>query len=233
MNNTRQVTAAFFVSLGLVILGLWIYLGFESIANKDRQVVVRGLAEKEVEANKVTWPLVVKTLGNDLQNVYWQVTSNNGTVLQFLKDNGIEESEITVGAPSVNDKYAQSWSSDNPYRYTVTQVITVTSQQVDKVNALMKRQDELMKLGVALSGSSYEYQPTWEYTGLNDVKPEMIAEATRAAREAAQKFAEDSQSEIGGIKSASQGQFSITDRDAYTPWIKNVRVVTTITYELK
>ncbi|MCH5246884.1 MAG: SIMPL domain-containing protein [Muribaculaceae bacterium] len=233
MNNTRQVTAAFFVSLGLVILGLWIYLGFESIANKDRQVVVRGLAEREVEANKVTWPLVVKTLGNDLQNVYWQVTSNNGTVLQFLKDNGIEESEITVGAPSVNDKYAQSWSSDNPYRYTVTQVITVTSQQVDKVNALMKRQDELMKLGVALSGSSYEYQPTWEYTGLNDVKPEMIAEATRAAREAAQKFAEDSQSEIGGIKSASQGQFSITDRDAYTPWIKNVRVVTTITYELK
>ena len=103
---------------------------------------------------------------------------------------------------------------------------------VEKVNALIKRQAELLKQGVALS-NDYEYQTLYEYTGLNDIKPEMIAEATRNAREAAKKFAEDSESDLGKIKSATQGQFSIEDRDAYTPYIKNVRVVTYITYYLE
>lgn len=232
MNNGRQVTASFFIAIGLAVLGLFIFLGFRDFSNKDRQVIVRGLAEKQVMANKVTWPLVIKTLGNELQSVYWQLNATNETVLQFLKDNGITESEISVGPPSVFDKLAQSYRSDAAYRYTVTQVITVTSSQVEKVNELINRQVELLKLGVALS-TDYEYRTIYEYTLLNDVKPDMIAEATQAAREAAQKFADDSQSSLGSIKSASQGQFSIENRDPFTPWIKNIRVVTTVAYSLE
>lgn len=228
----KQFLSALCISVGLVILGLFIYCGLNSFANKDRQVVVRGLAEKEVMANKVTWPLVVKTLGNNLQQVYSQVTSNNETVINFLRENGISEDEISLGAPTVWDKDAQSYRSDMPYRYNVTQVITVTSTKIEAVNSLIQRQGDLLKLGVAL-GTDYQYQTTYEYTQLNDIKPEMIAEATRNAREAALKFAEDSQSELGNIKTATQGQFSISDRDAYTPWIKNVRVVTTVSYALK
>lgn len=228
----KQIFSATVLSLGLVVLGIFIYSGFNSFANKDRQVVVRGLAEKEVMANKVTWPLVIKTVGNDLQQVYEQLTKTNETVIKFLKDNGINENEISLSAPSVWDKDAQTYNSNVYYRYNVTQVITVTSEQVEAINELIQRQGDLLKLGVALS-EDYQYNTTYEYTLLNEIKPEMIAEATRNAREAANKFAEDSQSELGPISSATQGQFSINDRDAFTPWIKNIRVVTTVAYSLK
>lgn len=228
----KQILSSFLICIGIIILGLFIYCGFNSFANKDRQVVVRGLAEKEVMANKVTWPLVVKTVGNDLQQVYIRVTESNAKVVAFLKENGISEEEISLGAPTVWDKDAQTYNSNVIYRYNVTQVITVTSTKVEAVNELIQRQGDLLKVGVALS-TDYQYYTTYEYTMLNDIKPEMIAEATRNAREAAQKFAEDSKSELGSIKAATQGQFSITDRDAYTPWIKNVRVVTTVSYALK
>lgn len=219
------------IALGLAVLGWFLYAGISNIAYRDRQVVVRGLAEKEVMANKVTWPLVVKTLGNDLQQLYGELNSNNATVVKFLTDNGISAKEISVGAPTVFDKDAQTYQTETAYRYNVTEVITVTTTQVEKVNALVKRQGELLKLGVALS-SDYENRITYEYTDLNKVKPEMIAEATKNAREAAAKFAEDSDSNVGRIKAASQGQFSIEDRDAFTPWMKNIRVVTTVTYYL-
>jgi len=230
--NNNKIISALLVALGIVCLGWFIYAGINNLAYRDRQVTVRGLAEKEVMANKVTWPLVVKTLGNDLPQLYDRINANNSIVLKFLKDNGIPESEISVNEPQVFDKDAQSYNMDTPYRYRVTEVITVTSSQVEKVNALIKRQAELLKQGVALA-NEYEYRTIYEYTGLNDIKPEMIAQATAAAREAANKFAEDSGSSLGKIKTASQGQFSIGDRDSYTPYIKNVRVVTSITYYLE
>lgn len=231
METIRKSVPAIFIALGLAVLGLFLYSAINNIAYRDRQVVVRGLAEKEVMANKVTWPLVVKTLGNDLTQLYQQLNSNNTTVVKFLTDNGISAKEISVGAPTVYDKDAQTYQTDAAYRYNVTEIITVTTTQVEKVNALVKRQGELLKLGVALS-SDYENRITYEYTDLNKVKPGMIAEATKNAREAAAKFAEDSESNVGRIKAASQGQFSIEDRDAFTPWIKNIRVVTTVTYYL-
>lgn len=228
----KQIISSLLISVGLVVLGLFIYKGFTGFANKDRQVVVRGLAEKEVPANKVTWPLVVKSLGNDLPQVYNQLTANIATVVDFLKRNGITENEISTGAPKVWDKDALTYRTDVSYRYNVSQVITVTSEQVEAVNALILRQGDLLRLGVAL-GDDYQYRTSYEYTLLNDIKPSMIAEATRNAREAAEKFADDSNSKLGNIKSATQGQFSINDRDEYTPWIKNIRVVTTVSYALK
>lgn len=233
METFRKSVPALCIAMGLVILGWFLYRGINHIAYRDRQVVVRGLAEKEVMANKVTWPLVVTTLGNDLQQLYNQVNKNNEIVVKFLKDNGLSDDEISVDAPKVFDKDAQTYSAEMTYRYNVTEVITVTSSQVEKVNEIKLRQVELMKLGVALTNNEYNYRTVYEYTGLNDIKPEMIAEATRNAREAAAKFAEDSQSKVGKIKSASQGQFSIDNRDDYTPWIKNIRVVTYVTYYLE
>lgn len=232
METLRKLIPTLPIAVGLIVLGWFLYAAIHQFAYRDRQVVVRGLAEKEVMADKVTWPLVVKTLGNDLPQLYSRINANNDIVLKFLKENGISEEEISVGAPEVFDKDAQTYQTNVPYRYNVTEVITVTSTQVAKVNALIKRQVELMKLGVALS-NDYSYRTTYEYTSLNEVKPAMIAEATRNAREAAAKFAEDSQSSVGRIKSATQGQFSISDRDAFTPWVKNIRVVTSVTYYLE
>ena len=120
------------------------------------------------------------------------------------------------------------------YRYKAKSVITVTSSDVDKVRSLMRRQSELMKQGIALVSEEYSNTTvSYEFTGLNKIKPEMIEEATKNARATAQKFADDSESSLGGILSAQQGQFSIEDRDSNTPYIKRLRVVNTIEYSLK
>lgn len=132
------------------------------------------------------------------------------------------------------DLQAERYSNnDKPYRYNITTVITVTSGKVDLVRGLIASQGELLKQGIAISGGDYRYNVSYDYTSLNSIKPKMIEEATKNARAAAEKFAKDSDSKLGKIKKAYQGQFSIDDRDANTPYIKKIRVVTTIDYSLE
>ena len=223
-------TEAIIIAIGMVILGGSIEDGIE----KERIVTVKGLAEMEVPANKVTWPLVYKEVGNDLGTLYDKIKTTNRTIIGFLKDKGIAENEISVNAPEIIDMQAERYNTNPvPYRYNVTTVITVTSQQVDLVRSLISEQGELLKQGVAIIGGDYRYNVEYDFTGLNDIKPQMIEEATKNARESAMKFAKDSDSKLGKIIRANQGQFTIGNRDAHTPYIKHVRVVTTIDYSLK
>lgn len=225
---------ALLIGLGIFFLGVFIKAGFNSISNNARVVTVRGLSEREVEANKVTWPIVSKFVGNDLPTVYQNIETSNNAIVAFLKSNGVSDAEIAVNAPQVIDMQADRYNSNPiPFRYNVTSVIVVTSSKVKEVNKLIERQTELLKQGIAIVAGDYNYQTTYEYTDLNSIKPAMIADATKNARKAAIKFAEDSESNLGKIKTASQGQFSIEDRDQYTPYIKRVRVVSTIQYYLK
>ena len=223
-------TEAIIIAIGMVILGGSIEDGIE----KERIVTVKGLAEMEVPANKVTWPLVYKEVGNDLGTLYDKIKTTNKTIINFLKDKGITENEISVNAPEIIDMQAERYNTNPvPYRYNVTTVITVTSQQVDLIRSLISEQGELLKQGVAIIGGDYRYNIEYDFTGLNDIKPQMIEEATKNARESAMKFAKDSDSKLGKIIRANQGQFTIGNRDAHTPYIKHVRVVTTIDYSLK
>ena len=233
MNNAMKITMAVVVALGLLALGLCIRSGLRAIPDSQRTVDVRGLATREVPANRVTWPIVFKQVGNDLPTVYEQVSSTNDAIVKYLKDNGISDSDISISAPSMTDLTTDRYNTQPiPYNYSVQSVVTVSSDKVDKVREHINRQGELLRQGIAIQ-SDYSYPITYEYTELNSIKPEMIAEATKNAREAANKFAEDSESKLGKIKSAYQGQFSIEDRDNYTPYIKTVRVVTTLTYFLE
>lgn len=233
MNNAMKIAMAVVVALGLLALGLCIRSGLRAIPDSQRTVDVRGLATREVPANRVTWPIVFKQVGNDLPTVYEQVSSTNDAIVKYLKANGISDSDISISAPSMTDLTTDRYNTQPiPYNYSVQSVVTVSSDKVDKVRELINRQGELLRQGIAIQ-SDYSYPITYEYTELNSIKPEMIAEATKNAREAAGKFAEDSESKLGKIKSAYQGQFSIEDRDNYTPYIKTVRVVTTLTYFLE
>lgn len=233
MKLSTAVLSSAILALGLVITGFTLKGGIDNMVNRDRQVTVRGLCEKEVAANKVTWPIVTKEVGNDLSAIYTRIQQTNNTVKAFLLENGITADEISFSAPAVYDLQAERYSnSDNRFRYQVTNVVVVTSAQVDTVRALIERQTELMRQGIAVVAGDYNYQTVYEYTDLNSIKPQMIAEATAAAREAADKFAADAGSPLGKIRTASQGQFSIENRDQYTPNIKTVRVVTSITYSL-
>ncbi len=225
---------AIIVAIGFMLLGYSINGGLKAIAEKDRIVNVKGLSEVEVPANKVIWPLVYKNLGNDLSALYAEIKKSNQTIVDFLKEKGITEEEVSINAPEIIDLKAERYgnSSQIPFRYNVTCVITVTSDKVDLIRSLISEQGELLKRGIAITSGDYRYNVQYEFTGLNDIKPQMIEEATKNARQAAEKFAKDSNSELGKIRNANQGQFSINDRDANTPYIKKVRVVTSITYSL-
>lgn len=228
-----KLLAALLIAVGILGLGLCVRSGLKTLTASQRTVEVRGLATREVPANKVTWPIVFTQTGNDLPAVYAAVTATNEKVVKFLVDNGVDQSQISVGAPSMTDLSTDRYNTNPiPYKYSLTSVVTVSSDQVDKVRKLINRQGELLQQGIPIAASDWQHQVSYEYTGLNDIKPEMIAEATRNARDAAMKFAADSESEVGKIMSARQGQFTIEDRDANTPYIKEVRVVTTLTYYL-
>lgn len=234
MDKFKSFVPSLLVAVGIVVLGLCVKSGLGSFSRNARVVTVKGLAEKEVKADKVIWPIVYKELGNDLNALYNTINKKNKVVFDLLESKGIAADEITKSV-DVTDMDADAYTADrSPYRYRVSSIITVNTQKVDTVLALLKEQTSLIQKGVAVTFSNYSYPSIqFEYTGLNDIKPEMIKEATRNARKAAEQFAIDSESKLGKIKTANQGQFSISDRDQNTPYIKNVRVVTTIQYMLE
>ena len=207
------------VMVGLIVLGAMIPRAVDKFRSYDRVVNVKGLCEKEVKADRVIWPVVYKVMANDIQTVYDQTAANNRALVAFLESGGIRPEEITVGVPQISDKYANEYGdNDRAYRYIAKNVVTVYSSDVDAVIALMGRQSELLKKGIVTGGGSQWENPVeFKYEGLNEIKPQMIEEATRNAREAAQKFAKDSDSRLGKIKTASQGTFTIEDRDSNTP----------------
>ena len=232
MSNWK--TEAIVLAIGMVALGAQVKQGINNFVAKDRVVTVKGLAEMEVPAHKVTWPLMYKEVGNDLSTLYNKISNTNKAIVDFLQQKGITEDEISINAPEIIDMQAERYVGENKtYRYNVTTVITVTSNKVDLVRNLISEQGELLKQGIAITGGDYRYNIQYDFTSLNEIKPQMIEEATKNAREAAQKFAKDSDSELGKIKRANQGQFSIENRDANTPYIKRIRVVTTIDYSLE
>lgn len=224
-----------FIMVGLVILGMMMPRAVDKFRSFDRTVNVKGLCEKEVKADKVIWPVVYRVMADDIQSIYDQTDAYNDAIMEFLKSGGIDASEITVSVPEISDKYASEYgSNDRAFRYIAKNIITVCTSDVDVVLALMSRQSDLLKKGIVTGGSNQWENPVeFKYEGLNDIKPEMIEEATRNAREAAEKFAKDSDSRLGKIKTANQGTFTIENRDSNTPYIKKVRVVTSVTYYLK
>ena len=226
---------ALILCVGLIIMGACIADGLTSAFQSDRIVTVKGLSEREVPADKVIWPLVYKELGNDPAEMYDRLATKNRKVIDFLKEKGIAEKEICESAIQVSDRQADSYDQNNVlYRYKATSVITVTSSQVELIRKIMQSQSELMKMGIALVTEEYGTNIVkYEFTGLNKIKPDMIEESTKNARATAEKFAKDSESKLGKIRSASQGQFSIDNRDSNTPYIKRIRVVSTIEYYIE
>lgn len=234
MKIDMKLLQAAILAVSIAFLGLCIKWGIDDFANKDRNVTVKGLAEKEVEADKVTWPIPTKELGNDLPELYQRINTTTSKVKAFLKQHGIKDDEINVNAPVVIDLNADQYSNNNRgFRYNITSTITVTSQNVKLVRSIMAKQGELLKQGVAVLDGGYENRITYEYVGFRKMKPQMMQEAIKNAEATAQEFATNSNSKLNKITRADQGQFSIDDRDANTPYIKKVRVVTTITYSLK
>ncbi len=244
-NHTSTALLGLLLALGLIIGG-WV-LGAQIKATRlsDRYVTVRGLVERKVKSDLAIWPLSYKEAGDNLQLVYAKTESDKKAILQFLEQMGIQASEIELGVVRVVDTQAQEYggASRAPYRYIVEQQITVRTSRVDQVAAAAQKTSQLVQKGIVLTSNQ---GLTYKFTGLNSVKPDMITEATRNARAAADRFAADSGSTVGSIRQASQGVFSIVPADqgsdsepgdyggynAGSSIMKTVRVVTTVQYYL-
>ena len=229
-----RIKEAVVLAIAVLGLGAFLYCAMMHTKDRDRIVAVKGLSEREVKADYVIWPIVFKEVGNDLVVLYESVQNKTETLEKFLLENGVAAEEITKASPDITDTESELYTSEKrSHRYVATVVVTVASKDVEKLRALMGKQGELLKQGIAFSGDDYRYRKIYSFNGLNEIKPTMIDEANKNARAAAEKFATDSESKLGKIKTATQGQFSISDRDENTPFIKNVRVVTNVQYFLE
>ncbi len=253
--NTNQTHPAGTALLGLLlalglILGGWV-LGAQIKATRlsDRYVTVKGLVERKVKSDLAIWSIGYKQAGDDLSTVYASTQADTNTVLKFLEQQGIQSSEIELGIIRVVDTQASEHASGNraPHRYIVEQAVTVRTSRVDQVAAAAQKTMQLLQKGIVLD-SSRGQGLAYKFNGLNSIKPDMITEATRNARAAADRFAADSGSKVGSIRQANQGVFSILPANqgsdtsepgefsfgnsADTSLLKTIRVVTTVQYYL-
>ena len=240
----RNIVAAAVLGLGIALGGLLAGAGFARGRAADRFVTVKGVSEREAQADLAIWPLRLVAAGDDLGATHAELQRNVATVRAFLARQRLDTTDVALQDFSVSDANANQYGGPvNPgARYVIRQTMVVRSTDPAVVLAASQRVAELVNAGVVLSsGSEYGGSggPTFLFTQLNALKPEMIAEATSRAREAAEQFARDSRAELGGIRRANQGIFEILPRDQ-APGItqegqvvKTVRVVTTIEYGLR
>ena len=226
----NNVFAGGLIALGLFFGGLFIYCGITRFANKDRAVTVKGLSTREVEADYAVWPLSYAWSGNDLPALYERLEQVTARVKKHLLALGFEEADIRQGSINVHDNWSDYYGNHRPeYKYTLNTSLIVSTNKVQLVVASQGKEAELLKEGIIVKTEQWNLD--YQYNGLPELKPSMIEEATQNARAVAQKFADDAQCSLGSIRRASQGQFSV-ENDQYQPWIKHVRVVTTVDYYL-
>ena len=235
---SAALLGALILALGLLGAGFLVGRGFERGRAADRYVTVKGLAESFVTADLAVWPLRITTTGDDLGRVQDRLDADLATVTGFLAGQGIEPEAIQPQRVEVTDLLAQPYRPEGvgDNRFILAQTVIVRTEQVDRVARLNQQTGELVKLGIVLADTG---GPTYLFTRLNEIKPEMLAEATGNARISAEQFAADSASAIAGIRRASQGIFEILPRDPAPGMIeqnqidKKVRVVSTIEYRLR
>lgn len=233
------VLSLLILALGIGFAGIKVNDGLKSFRSYDQYVTVKGLAERDVKSDMAVWPMAYTETGNNLPELQNVMETRGKQVEAFLKKHGLTEAEITKSQFNVQDLLAQSYRQGNvsDNRYILTQTYMVRTENVDALEKAAQDIGDLIKQGVVLSQGGEG--PTYLFTKLNDVKPDMIAQATQNAREAADQFAADSGTEVGGIRRAYQGVFQIQPRDdtyvvsAAQQIYKKVRVVSTLDFYLE
>jgi len=228
------------LAVAIALAGWFVGDGFLQGRKSDRYVTVKGLAEQEVEADLAVWPLRVVATGNDLVAVQRKIEADARRVRDFLTANGFTEEEFAGVDLQVTDRLAQQYQQGSvDSRFIIAETITLRTTKVQQVSGLLGHLGELVSAGLVMSDENqWNAGPTYIFTGLNDLKPAMIAAATANAREGAEQFAADSGSRVGGIRRANQGVFQILPRDDIPNAqeakniLKTVRVVSTIEYSL-
>lgn len=225
----KEIIVAFIVAIGLVCAGCMVQLGLKSIANRDRFVTVKGLSEKQVKADHVRWSMHYSVSGNDLKQLTVDCARFTDDLKAFIVSKGFTMEELQTGSVNFSNNWSSYYSTQRPeFHYTLSTTLVLNTGNVDNVVANQNCLNELLEKGIVVESGWKDYQ----YKGFTDLKPEMIAEATKNARVVAQKFADDAACRLGSIRQANQGIFSM-ENDDDQPWLIKVRVVSTFQYYLK
>jgi uncharacterized protein len=241
MNNLLpRLTAAFLVGLGIALAGVAVSHGLERFRMADRSVTVKGLAEKEVQSDFAVWTLSFRRAGSDFGGVQQALSADRDKVTAFLKTRGFTDAEVEARPLQVQDLFAREYAQGNqPLRFNGTGQVLVKSARVAEVESAARAVDPLIQAGVQLGGEGEgQSGPRFQLRGFNDIKAPLLAEATRNAREQANKFAAEAGAQLGPLKNANQGVIRITgddgnDFDNGSSRLKRLRVVSTFEYELK
>jgi hypothetical protein len=250
-NNDQATIAALIVGLclliGLITAGYFIGRGTARFKSEVRTVTVKGLVEREVKADEAIWTINLRRAGEDLKEANAKISADRNAVLAFLKNYGFSETAITRQPTRTIDRFARDYGPQpvsDRLRYVVTSSITIRSSNIDLVQKALGSTEELVKTGVVLDGEREggAANPRYVVSKFNELRPELLAEATKNARSIAQQFAADSGAQVGKIHSANQGMIQIFGSDGndesgpYSPTsapVKKIRVVSTFEFELR
>ncbi|TYC57225.1 SIMPL domain-containing protein [Marinobacter sp. BW6] len=235
-----KLLASLILGISAIISAALIGNGLTDLRTGDRYVTVKGVAEREVSADLALWPIRFVATGASLSGAQDKARSSRDAIMAFLKLQAIDEDAVELQRLDVTDTRANPYQANNgEQKFIISQTLMVRSTDIDRIRQAAQAVSELVDSGVVLSSDYGPSGPTYLFNRLNDIKPEMIAEATASAREAAAQFAQDAQAELGGLRRANQGVFQILARDQ-APGImegqqpvKTVRVVSTVEYYLR
>ena len=233
--KTLDTIPAILIAIAIALSGYWIGNTLKTGKAFDRSVQVKGLSERTVEADLGVWPSSITIAGNDLNTIQSKIEKQNEIVYKFFIDQGFKRNELQQGSVNIEDRKANLYGTNiyQEFRYVAKSDFTVRTSNIALLQSALSSSLGLLSDGIIL-GSKNTWRPIeYSFSALSELKPAMIEEATKNAREVAIKFAEDSDSKVGKIRNARQGLFSISDLDVNTPHIKKVRVVSTIDYQLE
>ncbi len=235
-----KVVSALIIGLCAIVAASLLSQGLMGLRTADRYVTVKGMAEREVQADLALWPIRFVATGSTLDEAQNKARSSREAIMAFLKLQAIDQSAVELQRLDVTDTRANPYAGNiSEQQYIINQTLMVRSTDIDRIRQAAQNVSELVDSGVVLSSDYGPSGPTYLFNGLNDIKPAMIAEATTAARESAQQFARDAEAKLGSLRRANQGVFQILARDQapgvseQQQPVKTVRVVSTFDYYLE
>ncbi len=234
-----KVVVAIILGISLILSASLLKEGLTGLKTSDRYVTVKGVAEREVQADLALWPIRFVATGNTLEQAQERARSSREAIYAFLELQAIDKNAVELQRLDVTDTRANPYQGEGEQKFIINQTLMVRSTQIDRIRQAAQNVSELVDSGVLLTTDYGPGGPTYLFSGLNDIKPAMIAEATAAAREAAQQFARDANASVGGLRRANQGVFQILARDQapgvseQQQPVKTVRVVSTVDYYLE
>lgn len=223
--ETTKRSSKLYIGIALVIFSIIFFVAAKNFSDQGAYVEVKGLSEKIVKADTAIWSMNFEVKSNSIDDLYASIEKNLTTIKAFLAQKGFEATEINVAPVNIyQDTY-----KDAAFRYNSSNQISVYTKKVDLAKASSNDTLLLVKNGVVLTQNSIYF----EFSDLNSIKPEMLKEAIKNARDTAAQFATNSGSKVGGIVRGNQGVFDIVDKDPGSPEFKKIRLVSTLRFLLK